>query len=203
MRYDKNGTLQCEKHPVTDKSLGSARLDSLRTELARQGLAGFVVPRADEHLGEYVPPGAERLAWLTGFTGSAGLAAVLADRAAVFTDGRYVLQLAAQTDPALWERQHITENPPPAWLAKHAPAGAAIGYDPLLISEEALARFTEAGLTMRPVATNPVDAVWPDRPAPPVAPAEPYALRLCRRSAPPRSGTASPRRCGRRSRTRR
>jgi Xaa-Pro aminopeptidase len=161
---------------VTDKFSGPARLAALRAELLRQELAGFIVPRADEHLGEYVPPGAERLAWLTGFTGSAGMAAVLADRAAVFTDGRYVLQLAAQTDPALWEREHITENPPPAWLAKHAPAGAAIGYDPMLIGEEGLARFTEAGLTMRPVTANPVDAVWPDRPPPPLAPAEPYPL---------------------------
>jgi Xaa-Pro aminopeptidase len=175
-RYDKNGTLQRGKHSVTDTSSAPLRLQNLRAELVRQGLAGFIVPRADEHLGEYVPAAAERLSWLTGFTGSAGLAVILADRAAVFTDGRYVLQLAAQTDPALWERQHITENPPPAWLAKHAPAGAPIGYDPLLISEDGLARFTDAGLTMRPVTVNPVDAVWPDRPAPPMAPAEPYAL---------------------------
>ena len=100
-----------------DNSPGAPRLAELRAELARQGLAGFVVPRSDEHLGEYVPASAERLAWLTGFTGSAGLAVVLADRAAVFTDGRYVLQLAAQTDPVLWERQHITDTPPPTWLA--------------------------------------------------------------------------------------
>ena len=79
---------------------GSA-LSALRRELAQQGLDGFIVPRADEHLGEYVPSGAERLAWLTGFTGSAGLAVVLAATAAVFTDGRYVLQLAEQTDPAV------------------------------------------------------------------------------------------------------
>ena len=91
------------------------RLASLRRVLAAEGLAGFIVPRADEHLGEYVPAAAERLAWLTGFTGSAGLAAVLADRAAVFTDGRYVLQLAAETDPALWERVHSAEQPPPDW----------------------------------------------------------------------------------------
>jgi Xaa-Pro aminopeptidase len=161
---------------MTDNSSPSSRLAALRAELARQDLAGFVVPRSDEHLGEYVPAASERLAWLTGFTGSAGLAAVLPDRAGVFTDGRYVLQLAAQTDAALWERQHIIENPPPAWLVRHAPAGGAIGYDPMLISEDMLARFTEAGLTMRPVAANPIDAVWPDRPAPPLAPAEPYAL---------------------------
>src|SRR5450755_1142375 len=91
-------------------------LTKLRQELARQGLDGFIVPRADEHLGEYVPAAAERLAWLTGFTGSAGLAVVLAATAAVFTDGRYVLQLAEQTDPDLWQRRHITEEPPPSWL---------------------------------------------------------------------------------------
>src|ERR1700749_2219256 len=88
------------------------RLWRLRQTLQEQGLQGFIIPRADEHLGEYVPASAERLAWLTGFTGSAGLAIVLPDKAAVFTDGRYVLQLAAQTDPALWERRHLTQEPP-------------------------------------------------------------------------------------------
>src|ERR1700748_1311954 len=102
---------------------GSA-LPALRQELARQGLDAFIVPRADEHLGEYVPQSAERLAWLTGFTGSAGMAVVLADTAAVFTDGRYILQLAEQTDPAQWQRLHITDDPPPAWVAKTAPRGA-------------------------------------------------------------------------------
>src|SRR5882724_9404464 len=120
---------------MTDSPL-SGRLGALRSLMDTKALDAVLVPRADEHLGEYVPPSAERLTWLTGFTGSAGLAAVLAVRAAVFTDGRYVLQLAAQTDAALWERRHITEEPPPAWLAEHAPSGAKIGYDPLLISEE-------------------------------------------------------------------
>ncbi len=153
-----------------------ARLAALRAELGRRALHGFIVPRADEHLGEYVPAAAERLAWLTGFSGSAGLAAVLPDRAAIFTDGRYVLQLQAETDPALWERRHITEPPPPAWLAAHAPAGARIGYDPLLISEDALQRYLESGLAMTPVEANPVDAVWTDRPAPPGGPAVPHPL---------------------------
>src|SRR5580698_2422258 len=103
-------------------------LVALRKELSRLDLDGLIVPRADEHLGEYVPASAERLAWLTGFTGSAGLAVVLAQRAAIFVDGRYVLQLAAQTDAALWERRHVTEEPPPAWLATHAKPGARIGY---------------------------------------------------------------------------
>jgi Xaa-Pro aminopeptidase len=158
-------------------------LAALRDELRHQGLDGFIVPRADEHLGEYVPASAERLAWLTGFTGSAGLAAVLADKAAAFTDGRYVLQLAAQTDPALWEQRHITEDPPPVWLAANTPRGAKIGYDPLLISEEALARFAEAGLAMEPVTRNPIDAVWTDRPPPPLAPAMPHPLEYAGRSA--------------------
>lgn len=156
--------------------MNGTRLASLRAELARQGLHGFIVPRADEHLGEYVPPSAERLAWLTGFTGSAGLAAVLPDRAAVFTDGRYVLQLAEQTDPALWERKHITEAPPPGWLAAHAAPGGKIGYDPMLISEEGLGHYTAAGLTMQPVSRNPVDAVWTDRPPPPAVPAVMHEL---------------------------
>lgn len=151
-------------------------LTALRRELLRQKLNGFIIPRADEHLGEYVPASAERLTWLTGFTGSAGLATVLAEVAAVFTDGRYVLQLAEQTDPTLWQRLHILEQPPPAWLTANAPAGGRIGYDPLLISEDGLGRYLEAGLTMVPVEANPVDAVWMERPAPPVAPAVPHPL---------------------------
>ena len=164
------------------------RLGALRAELARLGLQGFIVPRADEHLSEYVPECAERLAWLTGFTGSAGIAVVLADRAAVFTDGRYVLQLGQQTDAALWERHHLTEDPPPAWLAAHAPSGARVGYDAMLVSEEAFARYTDAGLVMEPVAGNPIDAVWTDRPAPPRAPARPHPLRFAGRDGAEKRG---------------
>ena len=158
------------------------RVALVRGVLAQQGLNGMIVPRADEHLGEYVPPGAERLAWLTGFTGSAGLAAVLPEAAAVWTDGRYVLQLDAQAGPE-WTRLHVTDDPPPAWLKAHAPPGARIGYDPRLISADGLARFVDAGLEMVAVAQNPVDVAWNDRPAAPVGIAAPHPLAL--------AGTAS------------
>jgi Xaa-Pro aminopeptidase len=153
----------------------TTRLATVRAAMSAQDLAGFLVPRGDEHLGEYVPPSGERLAWLTGFTGSAGLAVVLADAACVWSDGRYVLQLAAQTDPALWERAHLTESPPPAWIAPRIGDGA-LGYDPWLHSEEGLRPFKDAGITLRPVTRNPVDIAWTDRPAPPGAPAVPHAL---------------------------
>ena len=166
-----------------ENKLRQSPLAALRVELARLGLHGLVVPRADEHLGEYVPEAAERLAWLTGFTGSAGLAVVLQDKAAVFTDGRYVLQLAAQTGETLWERLHVTENPPETWTAANAPAGAKIGYDPWLVSEEWLKRYTNAGLTMTPVAPNPVDAVWTNRPAPPMGQAEPHTIEHAGRTS--------------------
>lgn len=153
------------------------RLEALRRVMAGTDLDAFLVPRSDEHLGEYVPPCAERLAWLTGFTGSAGLAVVLRDRAAVFTDGRYTLQLASQADPALFELLHTTDQPPQEWLAAAAPGGR-VGYDPRLISEEGLRRYADAGLAMVALAGNPLDAVWNSRPAPPCAPAVPHPLGL-------------------------
>ncbi len=155
-------------------------LSALRAALAGMGLDGFIVPRADEHLGEYVPANAERLAYLTGFTGSAGLAIVLAERAAIFSDGRYMLQLAEQTDAALWQRLHITESKPEDWLRANA-SGQRIGYDPWLISAASLRRFT--GVEMVAVARNPLDAIWAARPAPPLAPAVPYPDILSGKSA--------------------
>ena len=148
----------------------TTRLSALRSALAPLGVEGFVLPRADEHLGEYVAPGSERLAWLTGFTGSAGVAVVLAEEAAVFSDGRYVLQLAAQTDAAAFQRLHLTEQPPQEWAAKRA---RRIGYDPWLLSEEGVQRYVAAGLEMVPLSPNPINALWQDRPAPPVTPAVP------------------------------
>ncbi|CAM2799529.1 M24 family metallopeptidase [Komagataeibacter xylinus] len=153
------------------------RPDALRTTLSRMGVDGFILPRGDEHLGEYVAPCAERLAWLTGFTGSAGLAAILPDRAAVFSDGRYMTQMDQQVDGATWERLHITQTPPAGWLAQHG-ATLRIGYDPRLTSESALRPFNDAGLTLVPLAENPVDQIWTDRPAPPCTPCVPQPEAL-------------------------
>lgn len=163
------------------------RLAALRAIMRTQSLGGFIIPRADEHLGEYVPPSAERLAWLTGFTGSAGMAIVLADRAAVFTDGRYTLQLEQQTEASAFEQRHLVEEPPAQWLAEAAP-GARIGYDPMLMSADAVARFAEAGSDMVAVAVNPLDMAWADRPAPPTAPAVPHDLRYAGRSSSDKRG---------------
>ncbi len=166
------------------------RLAALRAELARAGVDGFLIPRADEHLGEYVPPSGERLSWLTGFTGSAGLAIVLADRACVFTDGRYTTQVAQQTDPALWERRHVTEAPPAPWLLEHA-KGKRIGYDPWLHPEAALARLEEAGVELVPLPANPLDAIWADRPAPPAAATMVHPAQYAGRSAAEKRAAAA------------
>jgi Xaa-Pro aminopeptidase len=146
-------------------------LHLLRAELARRGLDGFVLPRADEHLNEYVPASAERLRWLTGFTGSAGLAIVLGERAAIFVDGRYTLQAAQQVDAAEFEIVSTVETSPEGWLEANLPEGAALGLDPWLQTAEQLARFEAAaargrGLVL--VESNPVDAVWEGRPAAPL-----------------------------------
>ena len=95
---------------------GAERLGRLRRELSARGLDGFVVPRADEHQGEYVPPRGQRLAWLTGFNGSAGLAVVLRKRAALFVDGRYTLQAAQQVDRDRFEIHHLIDEPPASWI---------------------------------------------------------------------------------------
>jgi Xaa-Pro aminopeptidase len=119
-----------------------------------------------------VPPSAERLAWLTGFTGSAGLAVVLPEKAAVWSDGRYVLQLASQTDPTLWECLHLMEKPPSGWIA--GKIDGVLGYDPWLHSEDGLKPFRDAGILLQAVSRNPVDVAWTDRPAPPPDPALPH-----------------------------
>ncbi|WP_231712410.1 aminopeptidase P family protein [Vineibacter terrae] len=164
-----------------------ARLDDLRAELRRRGLDGFIVPRADEHQGEYVPRAAQRLAWLTGFTGSAGWAIVLADKAAVFVDGRYTLQVRAQVDTGLFEPLGYPETTPDTWLAANLAKGARFGFDPwlhALADADRLAQAcTKAGADLVPVDSNPIDAVWPDRPPPPLAPVIPHPLELAGEAA--------------------
>ena len=181
----------------------SDRLARLRQELSARGLPASSCRVPTSISANTSRASAERLAWLTGFTGSAGLAVVLPDKAAVFTDGRYVLQLAAQTDPELWERRHITEEPPARWLAANAPAEARIGYDPLLISEQGLARLHRGRAFMVPVEGNPIDAIWRDRPRPPVAPAVPHIRWNMPAAARRKSASRSPACCATQSRTRR
>ena len=155
------------------------RVAMLRRELAVHGLDGFVVPRSDEHQGEYVPPRGQRLAWLTGFTGSAGLAIVLRDRAAVFVDGRYTLQAAQQVDGAVFEIHHLTDQPPARWVGAALKAGEVLGYDPWLHTSHEVERFRaaaeKAGASLRAVDQNPLDRVWSDQPAAPLAPVVPHA----------------------------
>ena len=146
------------------------RLAALRAELARQHLDGFIVPLTDEHLSEYVGAYALRLAWLTGFGGSAGTAAVLAETAAIFTDGRYTLQVREQVDGADWAYVDVPEHSVAGWLAAHVADGARIGYDPWLHPRGWIdavgAQLTDRGATLVPVERNPVDAIWIDRPQP-------------------------------------
>jgi len=169
------------------KESSAEKLARLRAELGRQGVAGFIVPRADEHQGEYVPASAARLGWLTGFTGSAGLAVVLRDKAAVFVDGRYTLQAEAQVDGALYERRHLVEQPATDWIAANLKAGKALGYDPWLLTPGEVERYraacVRAGGTLAPLAANPVDAIWRDRPAAPTTPAVPHPLEFAGQSS--------------------
>src|SRR5438874_10305215 len=115
-----------------DESQGAAggeRVKALRTELAGRRLTGCIVPRADRHQNEYVPAAEERLAWLTGFTGSAGAAVVMIERAALFVDGRYTLQVREQVDTTLFAIEHLVENPPDQWIEKNLGPGYSLGYD--------------------------------------------------------------------------
>ena len=178
-----------------------ARLAALREELVRRGLDGFVVPISDEHMSEYVGEYAQRLRWLTGFGGSAGTAVVLAGErfsgkgAAIFTDGRYTVQVRDQVDGNLFDYEPVPETSPAKWLAEYAPEGGKIGYDAWLHgigwAEAATTLLAAKGIELVPLSHNPIDAVWSDRPAPSTAPAAPYAEELAgRNSADKRAAVA-------------
>jgi Xaa-Pro aminopeptidase len=160
----------------------TARLSAFREELARRNLTGFVIPRADQQQNEYVPPSEERLAWLTGFTGSAGQAIVLSHEAAVFVDGRYTLQAAKQVDGRAWSIQPLADPPPESWLQKHLSAGDRLGFDPWLHTSAAAERLAaacaKAGAELIAVESNPLDSVWTERPAPPLAPVTVHSSRF-------------------------
>jgi Xaa-Pro aminopeptidase len=152
----------------------SARLSAFREELARRKLTGFVIPRADQQQNEYVPASEERLAWLTGFTGSAGLAIVLTREAALFVDGRYTLQAGKQVDGKAWTVQPLVDPPPESWLGTQLTHGDRLGFDPWLHTSSAAERLaaacTRAGAELVAVESNPVDAVWAERPPAPLGP---------------------------------
>ena len=153
---------------------GGERLDALRATLREAGVDGFVLARTDMFGSEYLPAAEERVAWLTGFTGSAARVVVLPETAALFTDGRYTLQVQDEVDTASFETPHLIHEPPATWLRSHAPSGLRLGFDPFLHLRAELDRLEKAlavhGGELVPLTPNPVDALWRDRPPPPAAP---------------------------------
>jgi Xaa-Pro aminopeptidase len=172
---------------ASERDQSAGRVASLRAELKHRGLTGFVVPRADRQQNEYLPASEERLAWLTGFTGSAGAAVVLADKAAVFVDGRYTVQADAQVDKAVFAIEHLVDTPPSQWLAKNAKSGDRIGYDPWLHTSDGVDRLkqacADAGAELVAIDHNPIDVLWRERPAPPSGPVTLRDIKLAGESA--------------------
>jgi Xaa-Pro aminopeptidase len=169
-------------------SQAAERLKALRAWMIKSKIDAVLVPRADEHQGEYVPPCAERLKWLTGFTGSAGIAVAARKTAALFIDGRYTVQAKAETDTTAFEVSHLPRLRLAEWLIENLSKGASVGYDPLLHTVSEIARLTTAlsakGISLKPLAKNPIDALWgKSRPAPPKAPVTIQPLALAGRSA--------------------
>ncbi|MEQ1576059.1 MAG: aminopeptidase P family protein [Hyphomicrobium sp.] len=166
----------------------SERVKRLRVLLLERGLKGFLVPRADEHQGEYVPPSAERLKWLTGFSGSAGLAVVTSKHAAVFTDGRYTAQVRSEVDGTLFDFPGLARTQLTGWLTTNCQSGDVIGFDPWLHTAGEIGRLTQAlklhGIKLKPVKNNLADRIWgTGRPAPPRNPILPHPIEFSGRSA--------------------
>jgi len=171
----------------TERAASGARVAALRTELARRGLTGFIIPRSDRHQNEYVPASEERLAWLTGFTGSAGAAIVLMERAVLFVDGRYTLQVREQVDTSLFTIEHLVETPPDRWIETNLTSADRLGYDPWLHTVESAERLAKAcaaaGATLVAVEPDLIDAIWSDRPAPPLGAVMLHDLRFAGEAA--------------------
>ena len=167
---------------LADRSKASLRLGALRRELEKRGLAGMLVAHSDEYLGEYVALRSQRLTWLTGFTGSAGLAVVTQGAATILVDGRYTLQVREQVDGALFAHRHVTEEPASDWIAANLPKGGKLGYDPMHFTERRLEAFrtaaTKAGGELVAMDGNPIDAVWSGQPPAPLAPIVPQPLQF-------------------------
>ena len=171
----------------TERAASGPRVAALRTELARRGLTGFVVPRSDRHQNEYVPACEQHLAWLTGFTGSAGVAIVLMERAVLFVDGRYTLQAREQVDTSLFAIEHLIDMPPNRWIEENLTADDRLGYDPWLHTVEATERLEKscaaAGAKLIAVEPDLIDAIWADRPAPPLGAVRLHDLRFAGEAA--------------------
>ena len=168
--------------PDTNTSTVPARIDALRAELASRGLDAFIVPRFDAHQGEYVAPRDERLAWVTGFSGSAGVAIVTATTVAMFVDGRYTVQVSKQCSGSLFEHHHLFDAPPETWIADQVATGTVIGFDPMHIPPSWYRRFKDAaesvGAQLTATDDNPIDAIWTDQPAPPTGEISTFPLQF-------------------------
>jgi Xaa-Pro aminopeptidase len=171
----------------SDPSQAKGRVRALRVAMIAMGIDGFIVPHSDRHQNEYLPASEERLAWLTGFTGSAGTAIILADSAAIFVDGRYFLQVREQTDDSIFIYCDVMTEPPARWLSANLTVGARLGYDPWLHTADGLERLASAvekvGASMIPMSPNPIDAIWVDRPSAPLGKVTIHDLRAAGESA--------------------
>ncbi len=177
---------------ICDPTTAKERVRLLRAELKKRKVDGFWVPHTDEHQSEYIPPHAERLFWLTGFSGSAGGAIILGAKAAIFTDGRYTLQVREQVDGGVFEIRHLIEEPPLKWLQNNLKKGQRLGFDPnlhSLNSAEALRRLCgEAGAKLVALMPNPIDAIWHDQPDRPKSKVIPHPLKYAGKSTDKKLG---------------
>lgn len=171
----------------SDKSYGQKHVPVLRAELKDRGLDGFFIPHADEYQNEYLPSFGERLCWATGFSGSAGTAIILSDRAVLFVDGRYTIQSREQVDADLFEFAHLVTDPPLKWIEKNLPSGAKLGYDPWLHTVEQVDDMKKAckkaGGELVACETSPIDTCWEDQPQKPLAQVVPHDVKFAGESS--------------------